>query len=459
MSESYVVMGAGEVGFHLARTLSQEGHNVVVIEADPDRRERVQDAIDATVLLGNGAHVPVLEAAGVGRCDLFMAVSSNDEANLAAAVLAKSLGAERTLVRVGVAEDVTVHRRLYEEVFGVDVLLSIQLLATTRILNYVLGHNTLEVEYLARGKVQLRRIHLEEGSFLTERPLSEVAMPAGSLVVALFRGDRLIIPSGDDVAQVGEDALVLGTTRVIDRVERLVSPRPRAFGTVVLAGGGATGYNVARALAHEADQVRIIERDRRRARWLASKLPKLEVIHGDGTDLSLLRAERVAGARSFIASMGNDERNLMANLLAQELGVPQVIALVERTETNRLWNRLGLVNIVSPRRIAAERIKSYIDRGYSANIVSLQQGEAQVIERELAPASPAAGVNLAEMNPPGGLIVGAVERGGKIFVPRGTDRLEVGDSVILFVQEEHVPTVRLLFPGREPNESKRVAPA
>lgn len=455
MSERYVVMGAGEVGFHLARTLSQEGHNVVVIESNPEQRDRVQDAIDAAVVAGNGAHVPVLEAAGVGQSDLFLAVSSNDEANLVASGLAKQLGAKRTVVRVGVAEDVTVHRRLYEEVFGVDLLLSTQLQATIRILNHVLGHNTMEVEYLAQGKIQLRRIHLEAGSPLTERPLHQVAMPAGSRIVALFRGDELIIPSGEDIPEVGGDALVLCKTEVTHRVERLVSPQARAFGKVVIAGGGTTGFNVAQALSHQTDQVKIIERDRRRAEQLAATFPQFEILNGDATDVSLMRAERIADARAFIALMGNDERNLMANLMAQELGVPQVIALVQRTETSHLWRKLGLKNIVSPRRIAAERIKNYIDRGYSANIISLQKGQAQVIERQLAEASPAAGVTLAEMSPPRGLIVGAVARGDKVFVPRGNDRLEVGDTVILFVAEEHVPTVRLLFPGHE----KRRTPA
>ena len=147
----YVVMGAGEVGFHLARTLSQEGHDVVVIEPDLEKRDRVEDELDAAV---------------------------------AASGIAKKLGAERTVVRVGVAEDVTTHRRIYEEVFGADLLLSTQVLSTTRIMNHILGHNTLAVEYLARGKVQLRRIQLEEGSILTKKCLKDIEMPAGSLVVA-----------------------------------------------------------------------------------------------------------------------------------------------------------------------------------------------------------------------------------------------------------------------------------
>ena len=138
----------------------------------------------------------------------------------------------------------------------------------------------------------------------------------------------------------------------------------------------------------------------------------------------------------------------MASLLAQEIGVENVIALVDRSETSHLWRKLGLMNIVSPRLLAAQRIQDYVAGGFNSNIVSLGRGKAQVFERRLVAASPAAGVSLAEIKPPRGMIVGAVARGDKVFVPRGEDRLEVGDLVILFVQEEHVPMVHLLFPGK-----------
>ena len=348
------------------------------------------------------------------------------------------------------AEDITVHRRIYEDVFGADLLLSTQLLATTRILNHILGHNTLAVEYLARGKVQLRRTRIMEGSVLAKKPLSKIRMPAGSLVVAFFHGEELYVPSGADQAEVGDEVLILGKTDIIDKAERHLNRHRGTRGTVVIGGGGVTGETVGQALAGQVDRVRIIESDRRRAEKLADLFPDFEILHGDATDLSLLRAERVDSARTFVALTGNDERNLMASLLAQELGVSRVIALVDRTETSHLWRKLGLMQVVSPRQIAYERVQEYIRSGYSANIVSLRRGAAQVLERRLAPASPAAGVTLAEMSPPRGLIVGAVVRGDKVFVPRGNDRLEVDDVVILFVQAEHVPTVQLLFPGREP---------
>jgi trk system potassium uptake protein TrkA len=449
--QKYVVMGAGEVGFHLARTLSSQGHLVTVIETNPAKQERIEDELDAFLVSGNGAHPPVLKAAQVDSCDLFMAVSSSDEANLTAALIAKKMGAARTVVRVGVAHEVIADRRLYEEMFGVDLLLSTQLLTTTRILNKIRGHNTVAVEYLAEGKVQLRKIHLHDESPLIKQPLRDLKLPRNSLVVAIYRGDELIIPSGDDIAEPGGDALILGTTEAIGQAERMLSLGRERIGDVVIAGCGETGLTVAEVLERLKAKVKIIESERSRAKRLASRFPSFEVLHGDATDLQFLKAERISEAQTFVALTGGDESNLMACLLAQELEVPQVLALVQRAESSKLWGRLGLHDVFSPRALAYEKIRDYVENNYSANIVSLQRGAAQVLERRLAPASPAAGVTLAEMAAPKGLIVGAVARGDKVFVPRGSDRLEVGDLVILFVREEELDTVRLLFPGRDPS--------
>ncbi len=446
----FVVMGAGGVGFNLARDLAacDHGYDVSVIEMHALARERIEESLDVSVVAGNGAHVPVLAKAGVDGCDLFVAASSDDEANLAACLLAKRLGAERCVARVGVSEDVVLYRRIYQDAFSVDLLLSTQLLSTTRLLNRVLDRETMEVEYLAGGKVQLRKVHLHHDSPLTGRPLRDVALPRDCLVVAFFRGDELIIPGGDDQARGGDEALILGRSGGLATVEQMVKSRVQLPETVVIAGGGRTGTTVAKSLESFPIRIKIIERDRTRARELAAIFPRFQILHGDATDLPLLRSEGIDEANSFVAMTGQDESNLMASLLVQELGVRQILPLVDRVETSNLWRKLGLEDVFSPRALATERILRYIENGFSETIVSLQRGKAVVLERILASASPAAGVTLAEMRPPRGLIVGAVVRGEKVFVPRGPDRLEVGDLVILFVHEEELDTVNLLFPGR-----------
>lgn len=442
-------MGAGAVGSHLARMLSADGHDVTIIDADEDKRALVEEQLDVGFVLGNGSHVPVLEEAEVARCDLFVAASSSDEANLAASLLAKGVGAPRTVVRVSTSQDVTHYGRAYQQAFQADLLLSTQLLATTRILNLVLGYNTLEVEYVAHGKLQIRKTRIEDGSLLAEHRLADARLPEGCLVLAYISGNRLTVPTGESRAQPGDEALVIGRADLIDEVEKRISGHSKSLGLVVIAGGGSTAFAVAEGIANRARRVKIIEHDMGRAERLAAAFPLFEVVRGDATDMSTLAAEGVSDARTFIALTGNDERNLMSCLLAQELGARQITALVTQAETSTLWRKVGLLDIVSPRSIAAERICEYIEGNFQPRIVSLENDAAQFVQRRIHPSTAVAGARLADIEIPQGLIVAAVLRGGEPIVPRGDQRLAVGDEVIVFVRSSEVPTVHLLFPGPE----------
>ena len=447
----YAVMGAGEVGCHLARTLSADGHRVTLIDSDPAKRRLVEEQLDVGFVLGNGAHMPTLEAADVASCELFVAASSSDEANLAASLLAKRAGVAKTVVRVSKSEDITRYSQVYETAFKADLLLSTQLLTTTRILNSVLGYNTLEVEYLADGAVQVRTIRVEADSPLHRNRLADIDLPRGSLVLGFISEGEVRVPTGNDHAEPGDHALILGTSDVVNEVERRVSRNAHRLGHVVIAGGGQTAEAVVAGLEQSVGNIRIIEVDRSRAEELATRYPRYDIVHGDATDVSVLNSERVQNARAFIALTGHDEKNLMACLLAQELGVPKITALVQKTETSSLWRKVGLVDVVSPRTIAAERIRTYIDHDYEPHILSFETGAAQFMQRRIAAQSAAAGQRLAEIEIPQGLMVAAVRRDGKTTVPSGDYQLEVGDEVILFVRQAEAGIANLVFPGATVN--------
>lgn len=450
----YVVMGAGEVGRYLARTLSADGQDVTLVDSDPAKQASVEDQLDVAFVLGNGSHVSTLEAARVGSCDLFVASSSSDEANLAASLLAKGLGAPRTVVRVQTSEDVTRYGRLYERRFEADLLLSTQLLTTIRILNLVLGYNTLEIEYVAGGALQIRRTAIEPGSILSEKPLAEAGLPEDCLVLAFVSQGRVTVPVGSDRAAVGDDALVIGTPEAIEAFERRVSRHARRQGLVVIAGGGATAEAVIAGLDRQASRIRVIESDRARAEELAARHPRHEIVHGDATDMSLLASEGVRDARTFLALTGHDETNLMACLLAQELGARQLAALVQKSETSSLWRKVALLDIVSPRLAAAERIRAYIENDYQAHSFSFENGAARFVQRVVHPQSPVAGGALESIEIPRGLIVAGVIRDGRATIPRGGDRLKPGDEVILFVRRSEFGLVQLLFPGADPEDAQ-----
>lgn len=450
-NKRYVIMGAGEVGCHLARTLSGQGHRVTVIDANAEKRQIVEEQLDAAFVCGNGANLPTLEAAEVAKCELFVAASSSDEANLAASLLAKHLGAPRTVVRVALSEDVTRFGRTYEATFKADLLLSTQVLTTTQILNSVLGYNTQDVEYLAGGAIQIRKTRVEAGSLLNQKSLANVDLPKGCLVLAYITGDELRVPSGQDHAEPGDEAIILGTTDVIDEVERRVSGHSRRVGQVVIAGGGSSAEPVAAGLVNQVKTVKIIEANRERAQELAAKYPEYEILNADATDLATLAAEGIGTARAFVALTGHDESNLMACLLARELGVEQITALVQKSDTSHLWRKIGMVDVVSPRQLAAERIQTYIDNDYKPHIVSFASSAAQFIQRHVVELSPAAGNRLDNIEIPQGLIVAAVLRDGNAVVPSGNHVLEAGDDVILFVSREEISMAQLIFPGTETN--------
>jgi trk system potassium uptake protein TrkA len=448
-TKRYAVMGAGEVGCYLARTLSADGHHVTLIDPDPGKRDFVEEQLDVGFVLGNGAQIPTLRAAEVDRCELFVAASSSDEANLAASLLAKRVGVPRTVVRVGTSEGVTKYGRIYEAAFEADLLLSTQLLTTTRMLNLVLGYNTLEVEYLAGGEIQVRRTHVEAGSLLHTTRLADVRLPRESLVLAFITDGELRVPRGDDRAEPGDDAIILATSKAIDEVERRVSGHAHRLGEVVIAGGGSTAQAVAAGLERQVKSIKIIEGDRGRAEALAADFPQYEIVHGDATDSSVLMSEDVGNARAFIALTGNDESNLMACLLAEELGVRKMTALVRKSDTSSLWRKVGLIDVVSPRTAAAERIRNYIESNYEPHIVSFASGAAQFMHRRVVEQSAAAGGTLDAIEIPQGLVVAAVIHNGRVIVPRGDQQLEVGDEVILFVRQSEAWMAQLVFPGPE----------
>jgi trk system potassium uptake protein TrkA len=245
----------------------------------------------------------------------------------------------------------------------------------------------------------------------------------------------------------GDDALIIATSEVIDEVERRVSGHAQRVGQVVIAGGGSTAHAVAAGLERQVKTIKIIESDRARAEALAAQFPRYEIVHGNATDMSILLSEDVASARAFIALTGNDETNLMASLLAQELGVREITALVQKSDTSSLWRKVGLVDVVSPRLEAAERIRNYVDHNYEPHIVSFENGDAQFMQRRVEAQSAAAGGRLDNIEIPQGLVVAAVMRNGKVTVPRGDQQLEVGDEVILFVRRSEAWMAQLVFPG------------
>ncbi|MCY3590365.1 MAG: Trk system potassium transporter TrkA [Acidobacteria bacterium] len=445
----FCVMGIGDMGFHIAEAFGREGRSLTLIDLDPGMSERIEEELDAAFVVGNGAHQAILERANVDRAELFIAASSSEEANLVASVIARNLGAKRCVVRLDTSEDLTVYRRSYERLFGADLLLSPQSLATNAILNIVLGHHTHEVDYLARGRFELRTIQVQIGSTVARLPLSELPLPEDARIVGYFDGEHeLSIPGPDLRASPGDLAMVLCRTQSTHEVEELFASRIEHPHTVAIAGGSPAAVAVVKALRNEVKRIRWIERDRRRAEFFAQSFPDVEVLHGDPIDAATMESEGLGRAEVLIAATSHDDSNVVAGLIAQELGVRRVVALIHHT-TSRLWKRVGEVELVSPHSLAIDHVRNFVANGYKANLVTLADGAVQVVQRVIHEASPAAGATLADLQAPRGLIVGAVVRGDRVFMPERSNMLRPDDQVILFVHRSQTQMARLLFPGSE----------
>jgi trk system potassium uptake protein TrkA len=436
-----VVVGAGEVGYHLARLLSGKDHDVVVVDTNRERLTRIEEQIDVTTLMGDGSHLDVLQRAEVEACDLVLAVSNRDEVNLVTSRLAKGLGASRSVVRTSDLEAIVSRRGFYASLFDVDFILSTQLLTTSRIVEIVRQHHNQVIEEFLGGQVQLRRVMVAGTSPAAGRIVSDLGLPAQSLVVALFRDEEVAVPRGDTAIRAGDQLLVAASSSRMPEVEQRFSQTPEDMGTVVVAGGGATAVAVCRALLNYPVRLKVIDRDKSRCQELAQILPQAIILLGSATETALLKEEHVDQADRFLALTGDDETNVVASLLARDLGVPRVVTLVHRPDMLALCQRMGLGATLSPRLIAAERIIEYIDSGFNSNIATLADGKAEVFERVVRPGSQVAGRTLAEVELPQGALVVSVQRGDEIWVPHGGDVIEAGDLLVLFSSRAALPGV------------------
>jgi len=439
-----VIVGAGEVGYHLAEILSREEHRVRVIEADPLQASRVREALDVQLLVGDATRADILTGAGVPRADLVVAVTDDDHVNMLVCTLARHMGAKRVILRVRDPGQLAGYHYFYKQTLGFDLVLSVDELAAEEILGTVRQQRALEVESFADGRVQLRRLRLRDPGPLTAAPLSEVHLPSGVLVAAVVRREQLFVPGGDDRLEVDDQVYLIGRAEDHDRFEELAGAPRVGRRSVVIMGGGGIGARIARRLDDVPGvSVRLIERSAARAREIAPGFSRsVMVLVGDATDLDLLMEERIGEVNVFVATTGDDERNIVACQLARSLGVERTVALVNRASYRQVYDVLGVDRAISPRILCANQILRFVRSRSLASIAVIAEGRGEVLELE---AHFREGRKVKNLGLPRGTVVGAVVRGDEVVVPDGDSTVRRGDHVILFTLPDNVPAVEQIF--------------
>ncbi len=441
------VIGAGEVGFHLADILSREDHRVSVIDTDPVKSRRIMESLDVQVVLGDGTDADVLNRGGVSRADLVVVVTDDDKANMLTAVLAKSLGAKRIILRLHDLDRLDQYHFFYKQALGFDVVLSTEEFAADEIVSTVREHHALEVESFAGGRIQTRRYRLDSGSKLAGLSLAELDLPTGVLIGAVSRGEQLSIPKGDYILAEGEQIWVIGKSHALDAFELANGAPPLRRRSVVIMGAGGIGRAVVRRLQQiQGLAIRVIECDTVRAKAFAAEFPSdVIVLEGDASDLDLLHEERIGEANIFIATSGDDEQNMVACLLVHSLGTERTIALVNKASYRQIYDLLGIDQAISPRILCANKILRFVRSGSISAISVLGEGKAEVIELEVRLPGKKTSAKVKSLDLPSGAVLGALVHGDDTCVPHGDTVVEEGDHVIVFALPELVDRVLEVF--------------
>ena len=442
-----VIVGAGEVGYHLADILSREEHRVSVVDSDTGQARRLMEALDVQVIVGDGTRVEVLSNAGASKADLVVAVTQDDNVNMLACTLAKSLGAKRIILRLKDITRLEGYRYFYKQTLGFDVVLSTDELAAEEIVGTVRQHRALEVESFADGRVQLRRLRIREEGELTADTLAGLRLPSGLLVVAVSRKEVFFVPSGEDRLSVDDQVYLIGRGPDLDQFELLAGAPKLGRRSVVIMGGGGVGLMIARRLdTVPGVSVRLLEKSARRAREIASEFSSsVMVLVGDSTDLDLLMEERIGEANVFIATTADDERNMVACQLARSLGVERTVAMVNKASYRQIYDLLGVDRAISPRVLCANHILRFVRSRSVSSIAVIADGRAEVLELEAHHKDGKSERKVKNLGLQRGTVLGAVVRSDEVIIPSGDTIVKNGDQVILFTLPENLPSIEETF--------------
>jgi trk system potassium uptake protein len=448
-----VIVGAGEVGYHLADILSREEHRVSVLDSDEEKAGRLMEALDVQALVGDGTRVEVLTRAGASKADLVVAVTQDDRSNMLACLLAKKLGAKRAILRLKDMTRMEEYRYFYKQAIGFDVVLSTDELAAEEIVGTVRQHRALEVESFAGGRVQLRRLRIREEGELTSDSLAGLNLPKGLLIVAVSRKEpvsnkeHFFVPSGNDRLAVDDQVYLIGRGPDLDQFELLAGAPKIGRRSVVIMGGGGVGVQIARKLdAMRGISVRLIERSAARAKAIVSNFSSaVMVLVGDSTDLDLLTEERIGEANVFIATTADDERNMVACQLARSLGVERTVAMVNKSSYRQIYDLLGVDRAVSPRVLCANHILRFVRSRSVSSIAVIADGRAEVLEIEAHHRDGKTERKVKNLGLPRGTVLGAVVRENDVVIPSGDTVVRNGDHVIVFTLPENLGSIEEVF--------------
>lgn len=442
-----IIVGAGEVGYQIAKFLTLEGIDVVVIDKDPEKLKRISEELDVATIESEGGDPTALKEAEADKADMMLAVTNSDETNMIACLLAKAMfKVPRKIARIRNPDYFFNKELLGKNNLDIDPAINPELevaKAITRLLEIPFAT---EVEDFENGLIKVIGFKVPENISIVGKPLKDLKSIINKrfLIGIVERGEKIFIPSGDDIIKPGD--IIYIPMRKLDIADTAlileVSTKPSK--KVMIFGGGRIGYYIASNMESRAD-IKIIEKNEERCKYLSKYLGRSLILHGDGTDQKLLMEENIADMDAVVAVTNNEELNIMASLLAKKLGAKKTIAIVNRSDYIPLAHSLGLQAVLSPRLITASTILRYVRKGDVLSLTAIAEDKAEIIETRVSKKSPLLDNTLKNARLPKSSLIGAIIRDSNPIIPTGSDKILENDKLIIFTLRESIKDIEKLI--------------
>lgn len=433
-----LIVGAGQVGTDIAKSLSSD-HEVTVVDENSDRVEAVNYNIDALAVEGDGTSLETLMNAGIEEVDTVMAATDDDRTNLVVCGTAKAVDDAFTISRVKHKQYLETWERK-DGALGVDHMVASDLLTAEKIVRIVTTPAAHDVDVFSEGTVQMAEFEVAEGSQVAGQSVQEADRFDSLTFAAILRNGETIVPSGATVIEGGDSVVVIGSPESVHGFAADIAPddTPGENEDIVVFGGSEVGYDVATLLQDRGFSPRLVERDEERARSLAEELEDTVVMQSDATNRDFLERERIGEADVVVVALNSDQMNLLSALIAKQMGAGRTIVVVDNSEYVELFEAVGVSVAVNPREVVAEEITRLTQRDTTKGFALVGGEQAEIIEVKVGADSVFANRTISEADAelPDGVVVGAISRSMEFIPPRGNTEVKIGDNVILFVESK-----------------------
>lgn len=438
-----IIAGAGEVGFHLAKLLTQEDHEIFLVDTNQKLLDQAADELDILTSCGSAYSISLLTEIGISNTDLIIAVTSSETTNLTIAILGKKLGAKQSIARVNDRELVKLHKKRGFDSFGVDVMISPEDLAAKEIARLLKRSAFTEAFDFEFGSLILLGSYIHEGASILHKPIHQIRSHE-YIAIAIQRGDDCLLPREDLYIENDDHVYFICTQDGVENLREVTGNSHHQVNNVMIIGGGKIGYATAKLLSRKK-KIKIVEISQERAFELADKLPDSLIVNEDGHNVKVLEEENLSSTDAFIAVTGNSETNIMSCLLAKKMGVKKTIALVENIDYIHLSQNIGIDTLINKKIIAANNIFRYVRNATITNIAGLHGLNTEVMEILVQENATIVGQKISEIELPGEALIAGIIRNSDGLIATPDLEIKFKDKVIVLAHSECVKKLVKLF--------------